>query len=45
VLSLIFIPIPIFATQEVGSLVLGCSLEFPQEQESSPRPQVRSWLG
>lgn len=30
--------------QEVGSQVWGCSLGFPLEQESSPRPQVEPEL-
>lgn len=30
--------------QEAASQALGCSLEFPLEQESSPRPQVEAEL-
>lgn len=35
------LPVPRFAPQELGSRVSGCSLGFPLELESRPRPQVR----
>lgn len=42
--SQVYILVEYFQAQELASLELGCSLEFPRALESSPRPQVQEEL-